>query len=84
MKTHIRNTHEKKVWKCLDCVMPFQTEEDYNGHMEMHKSERWNKKPKKTNYHDKPMTCEVCGQWTRGKYWYDIHMRRHTGKFKIK
>lgn len=81
LKVHKQTHEKKKALKCFKCIMTFQTQLEFESHQQEHWAIEMNNKPKKTNYKDKPLTCEVCGKWTRGKWWYDVHMRTHTSKF---
>lgn len=76
----IRRHNPAKTFECLKCPTVLSNEQEYKEHQQTHRNEIADSDLIKKNYKDKPVICEICQKWNRGKWWYDVHMRTHTSK----
>ena len=87
LQEHVVRCHNpSKVFECLKCQSILKNEQEYKEHQQTHRNEIADSDLIKKNYKDKPVICEICQKWNRGKWWYDVHMRTHTNirPFKCK
>ncbi|KAK4875525.1 hypothetical protein RN001_011947 [Aquatica leii] len=78
LKSHIIVHEVDETFTCLECLSEFDSEDEYNSHMETHKKEKVD-----SSTSDSPMECLICSYVFEDSEQYKEHISYHIKMKKL-